>query len=156
MITGCATYQPQPPVQMQTTFNYEEHRAYSQTGTSTIRGQGFLRQKGGGTVTCAGNEVILVPATSFFREFIRLLRTGKIPATENVDSSYKAIFKQSQCDAQGNFLFDNLPSGNWLVMTEVRWSIGYSQQGGVLMKEISISNNESVQVLLTDKDFIGQ
>lgn len=153
LISGCAIRQP---VQMQTRFDYASHKAYVQNGTGSVKGQGFLRQQGGGVVTCAGSQVYLMPSTPFFREAVNLLRAGKDPQIgQKLDPAYKVMLKQSQCDAQGNFLFTNLPSGGWFVMTEVKWSVGYNQQGGALLREISINNNET-QVLLTDNDFIGR
>ena len=100
---GCAIRQP---VEMQTKFDYSEHEPYTKPGENGIKGQGFLRQKGGGIVTCAGSEVLMMPATSFFREAIRLMRAGNKPQiTEKIDPAFKPIIKRSQCDAQGNFSF---------------------------------------------------
>src|SRR4030095_16529486 len=76
LCAGCATRQP---VQMQTAFDPLEHNAYMEPGENSIKGQGFLRQQGGGVVTCAGSEVFMVPATSFFREVVMLFRAGKYP-----------------------------------------------------------------------------
>ena len=161
-VAACSMRQPVEPVQMQTKFDYGAHKPYTQAGTNTIKGQGFLRQQGGGIVTCAGNEVYLMPATSFFREAANHVLAGKNPQFGNVidpakaDPAYKAMLKQSQCDAQGNFIFSNLPNGNWLVVTAVTWTVGYSRQGGNLVREVNVTNGETAQVLLTDKDFISR
>ncbi len=153
LLSGCAI---QKPVQLQTKFDYESHKAYIQNGTSVLKGQGFLRQQGGGVVTCAGSPVYLMPSTPFFREAVNLLRVGKNPQIgQKLDPAYNAVLKQSQCDAQGNFLFTNLPPGSWFVVTEVKWIVGYNQQGGGLLREVSTNNNE-IQVLLTDNDLIGR
>ena len=154
-LMACAVRQPEP-VQMQMRFDYDLHKPYTQLGTNTIKGQGFLRQKGGGLVTCAGNYVLLLPATPFFREALSHLRAGRNPLfADRIDPAYRTMIKQSQCDAQGNFTFSGLPNGGWLVVTEVKWTVGYSPQGGALMQEVNIANGETKQVLLTDKDFIG-
>ena len=154
IFTACAVRQP---VQMQTKFDYSEHKPYMEPGENGIKGQGFLRQKGGGVVTCAASEVIMVPATSFFREMMTHFRAGKNPQIEGtIDPAFKPIIKQTQCDAQGNFFFANVPNGQWLVLTQVSWAVGYARQGGVLMREVALSNNQTAQVLLTEKDFIGR
>src|SRR5262245_52041396 len=115
--TGCATRQPPQPVQMRTAFDPLEHNAYMEPGENSIKGQGFLRQQGGGVVTCAGSEVLIVPATSFFREVVIHVRAGKKPEiAEKIDPSFKPIVKHAQCDAQGNFSVEKLPSGAWLVL----------------------------------------
>lgn len=153
-LSGCAVREP---VQVQTKFDYETHKSYTHSGKGSLKGQGFLRQQGGGVVTCAGSEVYLVPATPFFREVISLIRSGKAPQiSQSLDPAQGAmLIKQSQCDAQGNFSFNNLPSGNWFVMTEVKWIIDSRQQGGTLLRETSIRDVES-QIFLTEKDFAGR
>jgi hypothetical protein len=96
-------------------------------------------------------------ATSFFREVITHFRAGKQPQlAAQIDPVYRSILKQSQCAAQGNFEFTQIPNGRWFVLTEVTWAVGYARQGGTLMREVSLANGETVQVLLTDKDFIGR
>jgi hypothetical protein len=164
-LAGCAVpqrgpiqTQPVPQrVAMQTKFDPGEHKRYTEAGSSSIKGQGFLQQKGGGIVTCAGKEVLLWPATSFVRELIGHLRAGKDPEfSGTVDPQYRSIFKQSQCDAQGNFFFSQLPSGTWIVFTEVRWTVGYADQGGNLLREVTLSSGEAAHVLLSDKDFISR
>ena len=154
LFAGCAIRQP---VEMQTKFDYAAHKPYTQLGSNTIKGQGFMRQQGGGVVTCAGSAVYLMPATSFFGEAIDYVRRGNDPqVAAKIDPAYKSMLKQSQCDAQGNFSFTKLPTGAWFVMTEVKWTVGYSGQGGTLMQQVSVANGEVVQVLLTEKDFIGR
>jgi hypothetical protein len=127
-------------------------------GRQHYQGQGFLRQQGGGVVTCAGSTVLLMPATSFFREFINHYRSGRNPELGGVgvDPGLRAMIKQSQCDAQGNFAFSSLPDGRWFVVTEVKWTVRYAQQGGALMQELSVANGETAQVLLTEKDWVGR
>ena len=148
---GCAV-----PVPMQTKFDYSELKPYLEPGENSIRGQGFLRQQGGGIVTCAGYVVILVPATSFFRELVTLRLAGKSPRyTDKIDPAF-FNHRRTQCDAQGNFSFSNLPNGTWFVMTEVSWVVANARQGGTLVQEVTLSGNETTQVLLTDKDFVGR
>ena len=61
---------PPPQVEVQAKFDEEEIRRYSEPGTSGVKGQAFLRQQGGGIVTCAGSEVFLVPATPYYRQLL--------------------------------------------------------------------------------------
>jgi hypothetical protein len=151
VLGGCVTQQRQP-VQMQTEFDYDMHKSYIGSGPNTIMGQGFLRQKGGGVVTCAGSQVLLMPATPYFREAIGHIRNGKKPQAKAIDPAYA---RQAQCDAQGNFVFSEIPNGTWFVVTEVKWSVGYSRQGGSLLQEVTVSGGKTTQVLLSEKDFVG-
>jgi hypothetical protein len=157
LLAGCALPPPKPPVELQTKFDYAEHDRYRQAGNGVITGQAFLRQKGGGVVTCAGNPVFLMPATSFFREIIGYMRRGQqVAFNDKVDPAYKSILKQSQCDAQGNYNFSGLPEGTWFITTEVTWMVGYNRQGGGLLREITVVNGQPIQVLLSDNDYVGR
>lgn len=160
-LSACAIGHP-PPIPMQTKFRSEDHQAYLQPGTNTIQGQGFLRQQGGNVVTCAGEAVFVVPATPFFREIVAHFRAGNDPQLNqgpdpDAAQAIAQVLKQSQCDAQGNFVFHDLPTGNWLIATQVQWKIGYGiPQGGSLVREVVLGSTLVTQVLLSDKDFIGR
>lgn len=151
LLGACALPQKKPAVDMQSSFNNEEYNAYTKQGTNTLKGQAFLRQKGGSVVTCSGSLVYLMPATLFFREISSIVRVGRQPMMdENTKNSMKKIVKQSQCDAQGNFKFEKLPAASWLVVTDVRWLVGSSRQGGELLGEATTSDGGVEEVLLTE------
>ena len=155
-VTACATAPPPPaPMDLQTRFSPQDHQAFLQAGTAVIKGQGFLRQQGGGVVTCAGAPVQLIPATPYFRELLHQLKVGRRPGPEQSLDSYRQYFKRSTCDAQGNFSFVNLPSTSWFVMTEVRWTVANQRQGGVLLHEIA-DQGPVAQVFLSDTDLFGR
>jgi len=148
---GCAARQSAPRfVKMQTKFDYSEHEPYAKPGENSIKGQAFLSQQGGGVVTCAGSGVLLLPATSYFREMILHLVAGSEPEPpETPNPSLKDMIRKTQCDAQGNFSLTNIPDGAWFVLTEVN-----ARHGGVLIVEVNLSNRSTIQVLLTDKDLV--
>ncbi len=149
-LIGCAQQQQ---VQMQQKFNGKDHDRFLSQGLGMLTGQAFLRQQGGGVVTCAGSDVMAMPATPFFRELVHHMKAGhQIAGIEKVDPKYKPIIQRSQCDAQGNFSFDNLVAGYWLVVTTVQWKVGSSRQGGELVKEVLVSEEDAKHVLLTDQD----
>jgi hypothetical protein len=83
---GCSARQepvPQsgPPfVTMHTKFDYSEHESYAKPGENGIDGQAFLGKAGDRVTTCAGNRVLLLPATSYFREmFWHMIVAGSEP-----------------------------------------------------------------------------
>lgn len=161
-LSGCpaATTPVQQSVSVTTPFSVDEHRGYMKPGVTTVKGQAFLRQQGGGVVTCAGKEVILNPATPFYRELYRIARSGAKPMIppappeleEHQRRTGHGISRKGQCDAQGNFVFENIPSGRWMVATEVMWTVGYNPQGGTLVKEIDVPASGAVTAFLTDAD----
>ena len=65
------------------------------------------------------------------------------------------IAKQTRCDAQGNFAFANVRHGAWFVLTRVQWVVGNNAQGGALMQEVAVTDGQTIQVLLTERDFIS-
>jgi hypothetical protein len=57
--------------------------------------------------------------------------------------------KQAQCDAAGNFEITGLKPGSWIVMSQVSWMVGYYSQGGVVSKEVYVTDGQAQKVLLT-------
>lgn len=152
-LCGCAM-QPKT-VMMKTTFDGEAHRPFVGPGPNAVSGQAFLRQQGGGTVTCAGEQVLLLPNTVFFREMLDIARKGSEPEHVGARISqgeFKSILRQGQCDAQGNFAFASVPSGSYLLATQVQWVVGYNRQGGGLLKTVSVEPGDSNRFLLSDAD----
>lgn len=157
VLAGCAASQPSPFVTLRTPFVAAEHAPFKAAGTASITGQAFLRQRGGGTVTCAGSKVYLFPDSPYFTEMVDVVRAGKLPATPaSGDAEYKGIARQTQCDAQGNFNFEQLPPLSWYVMTEVTWMVGNNQEGGSLLRLVELASGQSTRVLLSNSDRVGR
>jgi hypothetical protein len=155
VLVGCAQTRPVKPISAK--FDPAEYSPYQASGPGTIVGQGFLRQKGGGVVTCAGSKVLLVPATAFTREVVQIFVTGWQPDMSNLTGlRAEGAMRESMCDAQGNFRFESLAAKQWIVMTEVKWAIGYEAQGGAIGREVSVTPEGVTQVLLTEADFLGR
>ena len=155
---GCSARKPAresaPPfVKMQTKFDYSEHEPYAKPGENGISGQAFVRQQEDSVVTCAGSRVLLVPATSYFREmFWHMIIAGSEPEPpETPYPSLKSMIRRTQCDAQGNFSFSEIPDGTWFILTQVN-----ARDGGVLITEVTLSNGRIIQVLLTDRHIVGR
>jgi hypothetical protein len=156
--TGCSARQPlrrtgPPFVKMQTEFDYSEHEAYAKAGENSISGQAFLTQQGDSVVTCAGSRVLLLPATSYFREmFWHMIVAGSEPEPpKNPYPSLKQMIRRTECDTQGNFSFSEIPEGTWFVLTQVK-----ARDGAVLITELTLSNGGTPQVLLTNKHIVSR
>lgn len=143
-----------PPARLFEPFIPEEHSPYRVVGPYKFEGQAFLRQKGGGIVTCAGAPVLVAPATNFMREVLSFTRAGgNLAAQKGPGEQFNAILRTGQCDAQGNFSMAGLPPGRWIVATGVEWTVGYQRQGGMLQREVDIPTTD--KVLLSDEHFVG-
>ena len=155
---GCSALQPArqfgPPfVRMQTRFDYSEHEPYAKPGENGLSGQAFLTRQGDSVVTCAGSRVLLLPATSYFREMFwhMIVARSEPEPPENPSPSLKGMIRRTECDAQGNFSFSEIPDGKWFVLTQVK-----ARDGGVLITELTLSNGATPQVLLTNKHLVGR
>ena len=152
-LSGCvSTVQPQP--QNVQSFYPSEYWNHTEVGNGVITGEGFLRQRGGGVVTCAGSPVSLLPNTQYFRQFVKkslnnrylspLLRTKR-----HITAEMKSVIRETYCDAQGKFTFYNLPSENWIIMTNVSWDVGYRQEGGDIAEFIKSIDGQTVSGILS-------
>lgn len=131
-------------------FEMDVHQKYvAPPAVGAITGQAFLRQQGGGVVTCAGGAVIALPSTYYFRF---LLDHSKRIAAQGlqVASTANELTRRTTCDAQGSYAFANLPAGEWIVVTEVQWTVGYAKHGGILRGTAEVPANGSTQLILSN------
>jgi len=140
-------------------FDPSEVSFINQTGSGQISGQAFLRQNGGGVVTCAGQDVTLVPAGAFARERITAIygnmNGGRINVfqsanQEGVDPQYFALMRTTSCDAEGDYEFNGLAAGAYYVTTSVLWTVPgqFVPEGGAMSKLVQLGSGESKRVLL--------
>jgi hypothetical protein len=140
-LAGCVA---PAPYRMTTQFNDDDFQPWASSGPATLQGQAFLKTVGGDVKTCAGEAVMLIPGTQFDREMIQAERAGHSDAA-NVPPSWGKYAKHVTCDAQGNFVFDDLVAREWIVETIVQWGIPtgsvlfpVDKQGGVLNQTVSL------------------
>lgn len=146
VLIGCAPQQVPPPALP----SAELLAPYNVRGTADLKGSALLRQQGGGVVTCAGHRVMLMPDNSFSREVVNLLRQGKQITGAASVGQYSNAFRETICDAQGFFYFEGLAPGNWMVMTEVSWAVGYARQGGIMYMTFPVTGSDMSIVLTND------
>ena len=154
-VLGCVP-KPQPITQI---FNPEDVSWIYDSGPNKISGSALIRQKGGGVVTCAGYQVSAVPVSSYAKERIGKMygntQRGYNPATGGrkvvePDLRYVDMSKNTVCDAQGKFVFDDLPNGQYYITTNVLWQVNdYFYEGGSLMQYVSVEGGESKDIVMT-------
>jgi len=145
---------------------------WSGPGPSNLHGQAFLKTVGGDVKTCAGEDVLLLPATPYIDELLAKETAG---VTAKPDSRAVSLIRRTICDAQGNFSFSRLPAQRWYVLTKVTWGVPHidqpgerpgpitslllgippapstDQQGGELFQAVPLEPGDN-QVFLTDRD----
>jgi len=149
LITGCAGSLARP-TQRQAQFILEEYMPYKNSGTATIKGQAFLRQRGGNVVTAAGATIYLNPATSYSREYFDLQVMRGVHLSE-VDKRMLEYERTTIGDANGNFEFNSLPAGEYYIATTITWYVPgqYIHEGGNVGIKVGVKDGEIKKVVLT-------
>lgn len=131
------------------------------SGPATLNGQAFLTTRGGDVKTCAGNEVQLYPANQFDLKLLNAFSRGDkiIDYAPQMASITQANIRTTVCDAGGNFEFNNIPAGPWLIKTEVRWDAGTADQvfpqGGYLIRGVSLKPG-ATKIIMDVNNLVGQ
>ena len=89
------------------TFPEHEYQNLLQSGTATVKGQAFLKTRGGDVKVAAGNKVILNPVTSYSNEWYeKALIQGK-NLVEAEPRMWNYVMK-TVADGSGRFMFEVL------------------------------------------------
>ena len=140
-------------------FVDEEWQQGRATGTASITGQAFLKTRGGGVRTCAGERVVLLPYNSYTAEIYAAVRRGAV-MPQTVDPRIQQFTRTGICSAQGDFAFSGLPGGRWLIISKVTWEVpqryGSLFQGGELAGIVETVNGQATRYYLTDENLIGR
>jgi hypothetical protein len=142
-------------VAVQTPYDASQYATYKPTGLNAIRGQAFLTQQGGGVVTCAGKQVFLTPDSPYFRELASIATHGSTPEFPHGNGGPEDVVRHTVCDAQGNFEFTKLPDGKYILMTEVRWQVGYAAQGGPIWMPGTVADGVEKHVVMSNDAFVA-
>lgn len=153
-LTGCAA----APLKTVSTFNIGEAEAMLRAGNNTVKGSALIRQAGGGTVTCAGQTVDLIPVTLYATERMLNIYGNDIrghrpalgyPQHETTNQDYLRLSKSTVCDAQGFFKFTEVTRGSFYVVTSVIWRTNpYFLDGGALMQRVDLTGGETKEIVL--------
>lgn len=130
-------------------------------GTATITGSASLTDPNGETISCAGNNVYLVPVTEYSTERFHHLfgQNGNGFSSDEIifhvrfkpdNPEFRKYMRVSTCNYIGEFIFENIPAGNYYLGTNIISEVeGYNTiEGGALAKKISINNGENRQIKL--------
>ena len=164
-VSGCAVPIETRTVTLTSTFDESGMRAQMAKGTAKIAGNAFMRQQGGGVVTCAGQDVILIAANEYSAERLQHIY-GIAPAVgqtigrpvydvmrkrvEFTDSppAYTEMQRKTKCDSLGNFEFTSIKAGDYYIITGVVWQV-QSMQGGTLVTRVRVSDENPDKVIMS-------
>lgn len=152
VLGACAT-----TLKTENSFDEDAARKMLEPGKNKITGSALIRQNGGGVVTCAGREVMLLPATKYTIERMFHLYGLSERGYNPVFGGRKIIFKpdypqylrttkRTICDAQGSFAFSDLSNGDYFIATSIVWQVStYTQEGGSLMVRVKLSGDSKTE-----------
>jgi hypothetical protein len=156
--SACAPIPPAKPVKIHSPFDFEQTSKLLTKGHNIVKGSALLRQQGGGVVTCAGQEVQLIPVTGYSNERITAIygnyEGGYNPITRQVifeeeNPLYTSLRLRTRCDAQGYFKFENVGDGQYFAVTGITWTVGNNPQGGSIAQKIQLQGGEVKEIVLT-------
>lgn len=151
LLSACATM---APPQSRMPFPENEYQALEKSGNATIKGQAFLKTRGGDVKVAAGNEVILNPVTSYSIEWYE---KSYLPGKNIVQADPRLwnYCAKTVADGSGRFTFHNVPAGEYFVTTVIIWeaATGYQGalrvQGGTVTKRIDVKDGAEIDVIVT-------
>ncbi len=152
-LAGCVTQQAKPTV-ARIPFPESEYTQLKKEGTSTIRGQAFLKTRGGDVKVAAGEEIQLNPVTSYSNQWYEENYLKQNPISQG-DPRQQDYIRKKIADGSGRFEFKNIPAGEYYVTAKVTWEAptGYQgalqTQGGFISKRVKVTDREDVEVILT-------
>ena len=143
---SCVTPQP-----LQAQFSESEFAPYGGDGSSTVTGQAFLKTRGGEVRFGAGNEVVMVPVTSYTTEiFERSILGGQ--QILRPDPRYFAYRRTTTADGNGNFEIRNVPAGEYYLSCVITWEVpgpyGLQPTGGTAYGRVKVGLGETVKVII--------
>ena len=146
------------PYQRQATFTPEDYTTYRTKGTGTLSGEAFLRTRGGDVRYAVGQDVWLIPATAYGKEFMEQdlvkAQSDTIPPLDR--RIYDAI-RTDQADSHGRFSFTELPTGEYFIVTTIFWEVpkytkhgsSSSSIGGAVWQPVTVRDGEQKNIILT-------
>lgn len=155
LVAGCATNRA---VVLNSTFSLSEVEAQLKPGPNTVAGSAFVRQVGGGVVTCAGGSVYLMPITPYAREWAQHIYASQVEGYRptqgrgieftNLSQQFAESIKTTTCNAQGFFEFSEVADGSYYAFTKVNWRVGGEIQGGSIMKSVAVRGGQKLNIVL--------
>lgn len=142
-------------------FNPAEAAFILDEGTASIKGSSLVKDAVGEVITCAGNNVYLVPVNDYSRERYTYLFGGSangFSPDETIrkikfkpdDPEFRKYMRVSTCNYIGEFVFENIPAGHYYIGTNIISEIdGYNTiSGGAYAKEIRLKRGQKLTIAL--------
>lgn len=142
------------PVSPVSTISDADFKRYSSSGECSIKGQAFLKTRGGDVKYGAGEEVILLPDIPLLNEVSRINSNPGQHATlsPEISSKLQQMKRQTKAGGEGDFEFNGIPCGSWFVQSSVTWEVYKGgTQGGTVSARVKVDpQNSPLRVILNE------
>lgn len=161
-LTSCQTAKKH---QLVSTFNESEFvKLLEPTGKNTIKGSALMRKANGEIVTCAGTKILLLPSVPYSAERVQAIygnvEQGYVPLYARPiefipeNSNYAKSGRETVCNVQGQFIFENVKDGEYFIYSHISWMYGYvsytpQYTGGTIFKKVSVSKGTTADIVLS-------
>ena len=136
-------------------FDAAEHAPWQAKGTAGIDGEGFLRRPNAFLARCSGGIVYLLPDTTYFRDFLRIRKSGVyVEDDPAVREAFAKGARQTQCNMNGRFYFQELPAGKWHVALRISYEGEAWRDQSSLLAEVETKPGEVSKVILSNPNRI--
>ena len=148
---GCA--HATGPAARQAAFNEQEYAQYAYAGTGTIGGQVMVRAEGGQTRPAEGSQVSLNPVTSYSTEWWNRTVVGGLNL-RSADEREQKYLRTALTDAQGRFVFSDLPRGEYFVVAALNTTAASTGTSGpsssLVGQRVHLTEGGKVDLVLND------
>lgn len=150
------------PIEIKSAFKVYDVKWVKEKGGASVVGSASIKLENGELKGCAGFNVELLPVADYSSE--RILKTygnnkrGQILVSENPPKftpdvkEYHEMVIFSKCNADNEFVFNDVPAGNFYVLAFIIWDETKAhvsvKSGGAVMKKIKVKSNSKVEVRL--------
>lgn len=156
-LVGCAshTYVTTPP------FMPQEHGEYVLGGGATLRGESVYRDSDGGNISCANQNIYLLPDTNFYQHLMAIDNSGYF-LRNKIDPRARTLIRSTACDVDGRFVFEHLPAAKWIAVSPLHWNYANENIARkapkphqvVLVKSVRSLEQRSDEVFLLESDAV--
>ena len=144
--------------QISAPYEHAEATAAMQPGPNALAGQVvFFQDPSAGRMTCARRGVTLLPLTPYARQwFMRhfgpsgfVARPTRLEGLSPTVKGFLAASRFSPCSDDGEFRFDHLKAGDFIVHASAEWQVGATTRGSTFYAVVRVADGPDTRVVLS-------
>jgi len=143
LLTSCALWIPST---RHVPFNEAAFASYGPSGSGTVEGRIAVTDEDDGALHVGANaNLTLLPVTAYTTEMVeREIGNGEVLARS--DARLRKFLRAATADDRGQFVFNNVPAGDYYLTGLVEWYLGDDAQYQWACEKISVEKGQTVRV----------